>query len=685
MSSDEEMSVDNISSLSSGRRRLPKNSYKEVDEDDDEDGGGDYLGKAKKSSSRGRGRGEGRGRGRGSTSSKVSTPSKGGGCPPEKQPPKHRNEVEIKQQKKGIGKPSPRKRIYKEDLESEDWESESGRPHRVSQSDDEELKPCYQVKKPRGRGHDRGRGQGRGSKRARKRPGKPRKSIYAEDSESDECKPESAPKRKPAERRGKKSRGIMMADFVLSEAEEDFSDNDDYNEEERKKLNKLKKALIQSDSSEEEEEDDEEALHKESKGSIVGEDSDNLGSDGENGKRKRARKTSARSRKKIPLSKNPITLLRQMFSGDTVKYHENKIDQNSFQRYKCIVEVKGHQYNGEGKSQKGARRNAAEVAVRAQMHYQTGDTNTGVETTSSFKRPYSYDSTASTKQLKKEIPQGKSPITLLFEMSKGRVNYIHNKMANKCLRKCECIVEVNGQKYSALGRSGKGAQRNAAIVAVRALMELLELPEDYEKPEAASTKIAISNENKGFKMLAALGWKEGEGLGKDKAGRLEPVPGDEIKLNKAGIGSTSVAPPPKTCEKKQKKGQIWTGANKKKQKNGQILTGANLIPIPGDEGFIRTGVGGTPVAPPQKTFLKEQKTEPTYEKPEAAPKIELNPGEEFNFLQIKQTNENREAASMNKAISNENKGFKMLAALGWKEGEGLGKDKTGRVEPTGSM
>lgn len=34
---------------------------------------------------------------------------------------------------------------------------------------------------------------------------------------------------------------------------------------------------------------------------------------------------------------------------------------------------------------------------------------------------------------------------------------------------------------------------------------------------------SISNENKGFKMLKSLGWSEGQALGKNEDGLLEPV------------------------------------------------------------------------------------------------------------------------------------------------------------------
>ena len=43
------------------------------------------------------------------------------------------------------------------------------------------------------------------------------------------------------------------------------------------------------------------------------------------------------------------------------------------------------------------------------------------------------------------------------------------------------------------------------------------------KTETASVDQAISNKNKGFKMLEKMGWIEGGGLGKEKDGIKEPV------------------------------------------------------------------------------------------------------------------------------------------------------------------
>ena len=45
----------------------------------------------------------------------------------------------------------------------------------------------------------------------------------------------------------------------------------------------------------------------------------------------------------------------------------------------------------------------------------------------------------------------------------------------------------------------------------------------------------IGHENKGFALLQKMGYKSGDGLGKYKTGRTEPVP-ISVKTNKAGLG-----------------------------------------------------------------------------------------------------------------------------------------------------
>lgn len=51
----------------------------------------------------------------------------------------------------------------------------------------------------------------------------------------------------------------------------------------------------------------------------------------------------------------------------------------------------------------------------------------------------------------------------------------------------------------------------------------------------ATTKTWLRGSNKGYRMLQKIGWKEGEGLGRDKQGILEPI-ATEFRRTRAGIG-----------------------------------------------------------------------------------------------------------------------------------------------------
>lgn len=48
----------------------------------------------------------------------------------------------------------------------------------------------------------------------------------------------------------------------------------------------------------------------------------------------------------------------------------------------------------------------------------------------------------------------------------------------------------------------------------------------------------ISDDNKGAKMLQQMGWKKGEGLGKDGSGILNPIRAESYAKS-AGIGASS--------------------------------------------------------------------------------------------------------------------------------------------------
>lgn len=61
----------------------------------------------------------------------------------------------------------------------------------------------------------------------------------------------------------------------------------------------------------------------------------------------------------------------------------------------------------------------------------------------------------------------------------------------------------------------------------------------YKEQESESREAAlqssISNENKGFALLQKMGYKAGQGLGKQGAGRVDPIPLN-IKTDRGGIG-----------------------------------------------------------------------------------------------------------------------------------------------------
>lgn len=81
------------------------------------------------------------------------------------------------------------------------------------------------------------------------------------------------------------------------------------------------------------------------------------------------------------------------------------------------------------------------------------------------------------------------------------------------------------------------------------------------KVQAASLEHQISNDNKGFQMLAKLGWNEGQSLGKEGGdGMIEPI---KLLSNvgTSGLGSKPLKKPGTNVAPSGKKKTIW----KKKQ------------------------------------------------------------------------------------------------------------------------
>ncbi|CAI4224418.1 unnamed protein product [Auanema sp. JU1783] len=67
------------------------------------------------------------------------------------------------------------------------------------------------------------------------------------------------------------------------------------------------------------------------------------------------------------------------------------------------------------------------------------------------------------------------------------------------------------------------------------------VPGSVPLPKQGASASSVSSENKGFKLLKGMGWKEGEGLGKSSAGRVEPII-NNLKANRAGLGSDNTDP-----------------------------------------------------------------------------------------------------------------------------------------------
>lgn len=67
----------------------------------------------------------------------------------------------------------------------------------------------------------------------------------------------------------------------------------------------------------------------------------------------------------------------------------------------------------------------------------------------------------------------------------------------------------------------------------RSRVKPIKVLEEERRHEGLSS--AISSQNKGFAMLAKMGYKEGEAIGKSSQGILEPI-GIDIKKDRGGLG-----------------------------------------------------------------------------------------------------------------------------------------------------
>ncbi|GJQ80172.1 hypothetical protein Trydic_g23749 [Trypoxylus dichotomus] len=118
------------------------------------------------------------------------------------------------------------------------------------------------------------------------------------------------------------------------------------------------------------------------------------------------------------------------------------------------------------------------------------------------------------------------------------------------------------RKKFAVNHSNAGGLAPGYIDRAQVRRETIGSQNEHEKTQVASVEQSISSENKGFKLLAKMGWTEGQSLGKEGTGLLEPIK-PVSNLGTSGIGSKEC-----TAEtSKSNKTEIWS---KTKERYDQI-------------------------------------------------------------------------------------------------------------------
>ncbi|KAF4521247.1 hypothetical protein B566_EDAN008448 [Ephemera danica] len=84
------------------------------------------------------------------------------------------------------------------------------------------------------------------------------------------------------------------------------------------------------------------------------------------------------------------------------------------------------------------------------------------------------------------------------------------------------------------------------------------------KTETASLEQSVPETNKGFKMLAKMGWQSGQSLGKDGTGTTEPIP-LSLKLGKSGLGARETPEPLPVNARDKRKNEAWSKARDRYQ------------------------------------------------------------------------------------------------------------------------
>ena len=90
---------------------------------------------------------------------------------------------------------------------------------------------------------------------------------------------------------------------------------------------------------------------------------------------------------------------------------------------------------------------------------------------------------------------------------------------------------------------------------------------EREKTESSNLDTSITNTNKGFKMLAKMGYKKGQGLGKKEQGIAEPIKPD---MRPSGVGLGFEGQVVEVSQAQKKRSDIWLKTQKRFDKSAVL-------------------------------------------------------------------------------------------------------------------
>ncbi|KAK2176118.1 hypothetical protein NP493_682g01017 [Ridgeia piscesae] len=187
-------------------------------------------------------------------------------------------------------------------------------------------------------------------------------------------------------------------------------------------------------------------------------------------------------------------------------------------------------------------------------------------------------------QLQQQQATESSPVQT--KADKERLRRQQLKMIKKKFGLADCAYVDNTPTVKNLGYEDKASIRRQTVGS----------DHPYQKDDLpASVTRAIPTENKGHKLLAKMGWKEGEGLGRESGGIQQPIQVNFRCDQSAGLGSAGVeclvddVPNAKSIQKWRKAQQRYDKLDGKKSvpasKSNQMcwVKGESVLPDAGTE------------------------------------------------------------------------------------------------------